>query len=287
MMLLKDGPKTLRLRLGCRFALECPQETASVFLVRPEPTASRRLLEEHWETEPAASYHDYRDLFGNACRRATLPAGPFALRYDALVETLSELDSVDPNAIENAPADLPDDVLVYTLPSRYCLSDVLGARALELFGRLSPGCSRVAAVCDWVHERIRFSYGASTVATTAADVLDSGSGVCRDFAHLAITFCRALNIPARYVFGYLPDIDVPPPDTPQDFCAWFEAYLGDRWWTFDPRNNRRRTGRVSIARGRDAADVAMVTTYGASLLEAMEVWADEVGIGGHTAATAS
>jgi transglutaminase-like putative cysteine protease len=283
-MLLNDPPKTLRLRLGCRLTFESARQTASVFLVRPEPTVSRRLIEEHWETDPATSYHDYRDLFGNACRRATLPTGPCALRYDALVETPPELDQVDSNAIENAPADLPDDVLVYTLPSRYCLSDALGARACELFGHLSPGWSRVAAVCEWVHERIRFSYGASTVTTTAADVLDNGSGVCRDFAHLAVTFCRALNVPARYVFGYLPDIDVRPPDTPQDFCAWFEAYLGDRWWTFDPRNNQRRRGRVPIARGRDAADVAMVTTYGASQLETMDVGADEVGIGGTAAA---
>lgn len=261
--------------MGNRFTFESAQPTPSVFLVRPEVGGSHRVVEEHWETEPLAGYHDYRDLYGNVCRRATLPTGPCALRYDAVVETLPEPDPVAPVAIEHFPADLPDEVLLYTLPSRYCLSDVLCGRTQELFGGLSPGWSRVQAICDWVHEQIHFSYGTSTVATTAADVLEKREGVCRDFTHLAMTFCRALDIPTRYVFGYIPDIDVPPPDSPMDFCAWFEAYLGGGWWTFDPRNNQRRKGRVTIARGRDAADVAMVTTYGPSTLQTMEVWADD------------
>jgi len=162
------------------------------------------------------------------------------------------------------------------MPSRYCLSDVLFPRAQELFGLTPPGWARVQAICDWVHTNIRFSYGTSTPATTALDVLANGIGVCRDFTHLAIAFCRALNIPARYAFGYLPDIDVPPATAPMDFCAWFEVYLGGRWYVFDARNNERRKGRVTIARGRDALDVAMLTTFGMVTLASMIVRADPV-----------
>jgi transglutaminase-like putative cysteine protease len=165
--------------------------------------------------------------------------------------------------------------LLFTLPSRYCLSDELSDTAWDLFGNTWPGWERVQAVCDWVHQNVRFQYGTSTPRTTAVDVYEKRVGVCRDFAHLALTFCRAMNIPARYTFGYLPDIGVPPPDEPMDFCAWFEAYLGGRWLTFDPRNNTRRVGRVVIGRGRDALDVAMVTTYGSHTLQSMVVWADE------------
>ena len=147
--------------------------------------------------------------------------------------------------------------------------------AWTLFGSAAPGWQRVEAICDWVHSEIKFGYLDTSPLATAADVFDRRAGVCRDFAHLAVTFCRALNIPARYAFGYLPDIDVPPPSDPMDFCAWMEVYLGGRWWTFDPRNNQARRGRVLIARGRDAVDVAMVSTYGGPQLRSMTVWANE------------
>ena len=166
--------------------------------------------------------------------------------------------------------ELPDEVLLYTLPSRFCLSDTLSDMAWQLFGAIEPGWARVQAICDWVHGNIRFQYGTSNSLTTSADVCSAGVGVCRDFAHLAVTFCRALNIPARYVFGYLPDIGVPPPDAQMDFCAWMEVYLAGRWWSFDPR-----VGRIPIGRGRDALDVALVTQYGPARLERMTVWADE------------
>jgi transglutaminase-like putative cysteine protease len=266
----------LRVRVGCALAYEFERPTPAIFLVRPEDGGSHHIVSEEWVTQPAAPYHDYTDLFGNACRRLTLPEGSVSLRYDAIVRTSPELDAVDCNAEQHLVQDLPDDVLVYTLPSRYCLSDVLGDRAMQLFGSAPLGRGCVEAICDWVHAHISFSAGASTQLTTAVDVLESGRGVCRDYAHLAITFCRAMNIPARYAFGYLPDIDVPPPYPDMDFCAWFEAYLGGMWWTFDPRNNERRKGRIRIALGRDALDVAMVTTYGASQFNAMSVWADEV-----------
>ena len=166
-------------------------------------------------------------------------------------------------------------MLIYTLPSRYCLPDMLGDEAWSRFGAMPLGYSRVQAICDYVNGHLTFEYGRSGPQTTAADANASGFGVCRDFTHLAISFCRALNIPARYVFGYLPDMDVPPDPAPMDFAAWMEVWLGDRWFTFDPRNNRRRKGRILIGSGRDASDVAMVTTFGAPLLESMIVQAQE------------
>jgi transglutaminase-like putative cysteine protease len=266
--------QSLQLRVGADFRMTSPQDTPAVFVIRPEARAPQWTLDEYWHTTPFVPYRDYTDLYGNVCRRMTLPAGTCSIAYDALVQTTGELDPVTPNARECPVAELPDDALVYTLPSRYCLSDVIFPRAQELFGAVPPGWSRVAAICDWVNANVSFAYGSSNAATTAADVLASGSGVCRDFAHLAITFCRALNIPARYAFGYLPDIDVPPPYAAMDFAAWFEAYLDGSWWLFDPRNNERRRGRVTIARGRDALDVAMVTTFGFSNLDSMTVRAD-------------
>jgi transglutaminase-like putative cysteine protease len=191
------------------------------------------------------------------------------------VEVPDELDAFVPDAPQLAPDVLPDDVLLYTLPSRYCLSDMLADVAWQHFGTTDPGWGRVQAICDFVHARINFAYGSSLPTTTAVDVYQNATGVCRDFAHLAIAFCRAMNIPARYVFGYLPDIDVPPPYATMDFCAWFEAFLGGTWYTFDARNNERRRGRAVIGRGRDALDVAMVTTYGPAQLHEMLVRADK------------
>ncbi len=198
------------------------------------------------------------------------------LRYDAIVEVPPCLDEADEAARELPPSALPDATLVYTLPSRYCLSDELADEAWRVFGSTPPGWGRVQAICDFVHENITWQAGASSPRTTALDVYASSLGVCRDFAHLAISFCRALNIPARYAFGYLPDIDLPPDGAPMDFGAWMEVWLGDRWYTFDPRNNQRRIGRVLIGRGRDALDCAMLTSYGNAGLETMLVWADEI-----------
>ena len=274
-------PETmLHVRVGCELAFEFANPTPAVFLVRPEDGGRHRVIREQWVTQPDAMYHDYTDLFGNACRRLTLPQGEVSLRYDAVVQTSPELDAVDWNVEQHLVQDLPDDVLVYTLPSRYCLSDVLVDRAAQLFGSAPRGRGCVQAICDWVNAHVTFVTGTSSQLTTAVDVFESGRGVCRDYAHLAITFCRAMNIPARYVFGYLPDLDVPPPYPTMDFCAWFEAYLGGMWWTFDPRNNEPRKGRIRVALGRDALDVAMLTTYGPSKFNTMSVWADEVNNGG-------
>ena len=205
----------------------------------------------------------------------TIPTGGAIVRYDALVEVPSSYDEIVPQAAQTPVEELPDEALIYTLPSRYCLSDALSDTAWSLFGQVTPGWPRVQAICDWVHTNVRFQYGSSTPMTTAVDIYEQRVGVCRDFTQLGVTFCRALNIPARYVFGYLPDIGVPPADSPMDFCAWFEAYLDGRWYSFDPRNNVPRIGRAVIGRGRDALDVAMVTTYGSPRLVTMVVWADE------------
>jgi transglutaminase-like putative cysteine protease len=233
-------------------------------------------VESGWQIEPSVDVHTYHDLYGNACTRLTIPVGQSSIQYDAIVDISDQPDDVAPEALQ-APVDaLPDSTLHFTLPSRYCLSDELVDDAWQLFGGTEPGWRRVQAVCDWVNENIGFAYGSSSTRTTAVDVFNGRAGVCRDFAHLAVAFCRALNIPARYVFGYLPDIPVPPNQTPMDFCAWIEVFLGGRWYTFDPRNNVPRVGHIVIGRGRDALDVAMVTSYGAAILEDMTVWADEV-----------
>lgn len=265
----------MEIRVGCDFHYETEWPTPTIMQVQPHDVGNHRTLRQHWEFDPNVPVHEFRDIYGNTCRRFTMPGGPFHMRFDATVEVPDGLDPLHPQARQIPVEDLPDDTLLYTLPSRYCLSDVLSGPAWDLFGSTEPGWGRVQAICDWVHEHVRFQYGTSTPLTTAVDVYERGVGVCRDFAHLALTFCRALNIPARYAFGYLPDIGVPPPDDPMDFCAWFEVYLDDRWWTFDPRNNQRRTGRVVIGRGRDALDVAMSTTYGPHTLQEMVVWADE------------
>jgi transglutaminase-like putative cysteine protease len=266
---------SLRVRVGCEFSYETVGETPAVLLIRPEDVG-HRVLTEAWSTLPKVPFHDFRDLYGNRARRLTMPAGRISLRYDAHVDVSPDPAETSFSARELPVQELPDEVLVYTLPSRFCLSDELSNEAWRLFGTVEPGWTRVQAICDYVHGALNFGYGTSQPFTTAVDALRARAGVCRDFAHVAITFCRALNIPARYTFGYLPDIDVPLADTPMDFCAWFEAYLGDRWWTFDPRNNVRRIGHIAIARGRDALDTAMVTTYGTARLDTMVVWADEV-----------
>ncbi|HVM04824.1 MAG TPA: transglutaminase family protein [Acidimicrobiales bacterium] len=264
-------------RVGCEFRHTAGAPTPSVWQVRPRRDGPHRLVDERWEVSPACDLAGYLDLFGNRCDRLTLPVGSSVVRYDAVAEVAGTVDDADPDAPQLAVEDLPDETLVHLLPSRLCFPELLAAEAWALFGSGPVGWRRVQAVCDWVHDNVRYDDADSTPATTALDVWERRAGVCRDFAQLAITFCRSLNIPARYVFGYLPDVGVPPPDYPMDFCAWFEAHLGGRWWTFDPRNNQRRAGRVVIGRGRDAVDVAMLTTYGAPVLDRMTVWADEVG----------
>jgi transglutaminase-like putative cysteine protease len=265
----------VRVHVGCEFVHRADAAVHAVLQVEPRLDAELALIDEQWHSEPPVATSRYVDGFGNLCRRVNMPAGESLLRYSAVVELAGVPDARAPHARELPASELPDDTLTFTLPSRLCGSDELGTTAWDLFGELGPGWPRVQAICDWVHEQISFGYGTSTTVSTANDVFVTRRGVCRDFAHLAVTFCRALNIPARYTFGYLPDIGVVPPEDPMDFCAWMEVYLDGSWSTFDPRNNEPRVGRVLIGRGRDAVDVAMVTTYGPVQLVSMRVWADE------------
>jgi transglutaminase-like putative cysteine protease len=261
-------------RVGCQFDYETVGTAPSVWQVRPRPDSVHRVVVADWT--PPAPARMYEDAFGNLCDRLTLPSGASVLRYDATVEVPSTADDVNTTATADAIDELPDEAFVYLLPSRFCWPDLLHDAAWDLFGSTQPGWSRVQTVCDWVHDNIRFEAGATTRVTTASDVWESRVGVCRDFTQLGITLCRALNVPSRYVAGYLPDIGVAPLDLPMDFSSWFEAWLDGRWWTFDPRNNVPRIGRVVIARGRDALDGAMVTSWGAAQLQTMAVWAEEV-----------
>ncbi|HEY0752425.1 MAG TPA: transglutaminase family protein [Ktedonobacteraceae bacterium] len=265
----------MHIRVGCEFRYEATWPTPTVMLVQPHPDYDQQIVYEDWQFTPDLTLTSFHDIYNNHSRRFLLPTGVQSVRYDALVKVADSVDEVAPEAEQMPVETLPDDVLHYLLPSRFCQSDVLSNTAWQLFGQTAPGWARVQAICDWVHNNIRFQYGTSTPLTDAVDIYLQRVGVCRDFTQLAVTFCRALNIPTRYVFGYIPDIDVPPPDAPMDFCAWMEVYLSGRWWTFDPRNNTPRVGRVLIGRGRDALDVAMITTYGSPLLQQMIVWADE------------
>lgn len=264
-----DDPLTLT--VGCEFGFDAPLTTSAVLQVAPSFEPTVQIRHERWDTD--ADHHGYIDLYGNRCERFTVPPGPSRLAYEAEVVVTAPRDVIEPDAPETPSAALPDECLSFVLPSRFCLPDELGNEAWQRFGELTPGWGRVQAVVDCVHDLIEFDYEASNPWTTAADALRERRGVCRDYAHLAISFCRALNIPSRYVFGYISDVGVPAPTEPMDFAAWFEAYLDGEWRTFDPRNNTPRVGRVVVGRGRDAADVALVTSLGALPLTAFEVTA--------------
>ena len=269
---LKD---TLRLRVGCTFAYDLAGPCSALIQVAVQRTDIIGLLREVWEIEPPAGLTPLSDLYGNTVQRVVMPTGPLRLSYDATVEVRGRFDEVDTGSPQHPIEDLPAEALHYLLASRYCESDALMSTAWELFGDTGAGWARAQAICDWVHDNVEFRYMSSDPLATARTVFDRRRGVCRDFAHLFITFCRATNLPARYVFGYMPDLFVEPSPDPMDFCAWAEVYLGDRWWTFDPRNNQRRAGRVVVGRGRDAVDVAMLTTWGPAEFKSLEVWADE------------
>ena len=271
--LRSDG--RLAMAVGCEFGFEAPQATTAVLQVAPALDPSLQLRREHWDTE--AVHHGYTDIYGNRCERFTIPPGSSRLTYEAHVVLDSPLDTIEADANETPPTSLPDDTLNFIMPSRFCLPDELGSEAWQRFGELAPGWGRVQAVTDYVHELIEFDHDATNPWTTAADALRARQGVCRDYAHLAISFCRALNIPSRYVFGYISEVGVAEPVLPMDFAAWFEAYLDGEWHTFDPRNNTPRIGRVVVGRGRDAADVALVTSLGSLTLTAFTVKAEQLG----------
>lgn len=267
----------MKLRVGYRLRYEVARPTPMVLMLNIHfSRVSDMSMPDHIVCRPSVPITGYRDGFGNWCSRIVAPAGSLQLSAETVVNDTGDPDPVLPDARQTAVEDLPEETLVYLLGSRFCDSDRLGEMAWSLFSRSRPGWERVQAVCDFVHGRIVFGYEHASATRTASEAYREGVGVCRDYAHLAVAFCRALNIPARYCTGYLSDIGTPPPHPAGDFAAWFEAYLDGRWYTFDPRNNVPRIGRVLIARGRDAADVALTTTFGPNTLTGFEVWTDEV-----------
>ncbi|MEO8621020.1 MAG: transglutaminase family protein [bacterium] len=265
----------MRLRVGCEFQFESEQPVATVMLVAARTDGAHEMIQESRRTQPTLVVRDFRDAFSNNCWRLEVPLGRSCIRYDAMVDVDDTPDQRRPGALLFAPADIPDAVLGFTLPSRYAESDQVANEAWTLFGDTPPTWERVQAICDWVHANIVYDPTAVLTHGTARQLLDGRRGVCRDFALLVTAFCRALNIPARYTFGYLPDVGASTPET-MDFHAWTEVFIANQWFTFDARHNTPRVGRVVVGFGRDAADVAMATSYGALTLNSMQVWAEEV-----------
>ncbi|HEX4230828.1 MAG TPA: transglutaminase family protein [Bryobacteraceae bacterium] len=264
------------IRLGYDIHFNVPSPTPMIALLHVYPQRAKDLREpDELRTEPAVAIEEYIDSFGNRCSRLVTPPGNIRLYACTLIEDSGREDPVVPNARQHELQDLPAGTLQFLLASRYCEVDLMSNIAMELFSGTEPGWPRVAAICSWVHQKVQFGYPFARSTRTALDTYTERMGVCRDFQHLAITFCRAMNIPARYATGYLGDIGVPV-DSAMDFSAWFEAYLDGAWRTFDARHNRPRIGRVLMAVGRDAADVALTTSFGNARLTQFTVVTDEV-----------
>ncbi len=266
------------IRIGFEIVFEVPAPVPMLLILSTHSDRDGSIRRQgRLRVEPEVPVETFVDSFGNRCGRLLAPAGTFRLWDDAVVEDSGLPDEFAPYAIQHHVEDLPANVLPYLLASRYCEVDRLSEIAWSLFGHTPEGWGRVQAICEWVHGHIQFGYQFARPTKSAYDVFEERRGVCRDFTHLALTFCRCMNIPARYATGYLGDIGVPVSPSPMDFSGWFEVYLGGRWYTFDARHNAPRIGRVVMARGRDAVDVALTTSFGTSTLKKFVVWTDEVG----------
>jgi len=262
----------MKLRVGYELVYECPQPTPMMLMLNTHYSRVDHVVEaDLLRTDPPVPIRHYRDGFGNLCARILAPPGRITLSTTALLEVPAEPETRPAEGWQHAVEDLPDDSLVFLLGSRYCETDLLSNIAWDLFGNAAPGAARVQTICDFVHNHIRFGYAHARPTKTAWEAYQERQGVCRDFAHLAVTLCRAMNIPARYCTGYISDIGTPKPWTSMDFAAWFEAYVGGSWQTYDPRNNVPRIGRVLMARGRDAADVALSNIFGPNSLVKFDV----------------
>jgi transglutaminase-like putative cysteine protease len=265
------------IRLGYDIRFDINQAVPMVAILTVHPSRRHDLQEpDRVQVDPPVPTEEYLDSFGNICTRFLAPPGMVSLTNSTLITDSGELDAVNPDAREVPVDELPPEVLRYLMASRFCEVDLLSNTAAELFGGLPRGWSRVMAICAWVNEKVTFSYPRARPTRTALDVYTERVGVCRDFQHLAITMCRCLNIPARYATGYLGDIGVPDSGTPMDFSAWFEVFLEGRWWTCDARHNAPRIGRVLLATGLDATDVAISTSFGSARLSHFTVTTDEV-----------
>jgi transglutaminase-like putative cysteine protease len=265
------------LRIGYDLLYALPQPTPMILALNVHYSRAADLVQpDHVLTTPRVGIRSYRDGFGNWCSSLLAPAGSFRLHAETLIHDSGAPDPIVADAQQHPVESLPAETIVFLLGSRYCETDRMTEIAWKLFGQTPIGWRRVQAICDYVHRHIEFGYEHARSTKTAYEAFVERRGVCRDFAHLAITFCRCMNIPARYCTGYLGDIGTPPPYSPGDFAGWFEAYLGGAWHIFDPRNNVTRICRVLIARGRDASDVAITTTFGPNTLERFVVVTDEV-----------
>jgi transglutaminase-like putative cysteine protease len=267
----------MKIRVGCDLTYECAAPTPMVLMLNVHPSRVADLLAPDLiRVAPIRPLSTYIDMFGNTCVRLVAPAGDIRIVTDTLVADSGRPDPVAPDARQHPISDLPHDALMFLMASRYCETDRLMDFAWKQFGKTPEGWARVQAIVDFVHNHIEFDYLRARVTRSAADAFEERVGVCRDYAHLAVALCRCMNIPARYVTGYLGDIGVPFDPAPMDYSAWFEVYLGGRWYTFDARHNVPRIGRIVIARGRDAADVAITTSFGWHRLKNFTVWTDEV-----------
>lgn len=266
----------MRIVVGCEMTYDFTYDTPVVAMLNVHASRFSDLERpDHLLTMPSVPLEGYRDSFGNWCNRFVAPAGRFTLKTDTVVRDHGNWDPTEPTAPQDAVQSLPAETLLYLLGSRYCETDRLLQTAWDLFGAMAPGWSRVQAICDYVHARISFSYRHSRPTRTALEAFEERCGVCRDYAHLAIAFCRCLNIPARYCTGYISDVGLPPPHAPGDFAAWMQVFLNGRWHIFDPRNNSPRIGRILIAYGRDAADVPLTLTFGPNTLLNFRVTTEE------------
>ena len=265
------------IRIGHELTFDLKEPVAMTLLLDVHPDRAGDVRVYKSRVEPDIPVHKFTDSFGNVCARIYAPAGKLKLWADGVVEDSGLTDPVVLDAEQHSVSELPDECLQFLLNSRYCEVDKLVPVAWELFGECAPGWGRVQAICDWVHQKVTFGYAFARPTKSAIDVYVERLGVCRDFSHLALTFCRCMNIPARYSTGYLGDIGVPLSASPMDFSGWFEVFLGGKWHTFDARHNTRRIGRIVMARGRDATDCALTTSYGSAPLVGFKVWTDEVG----------
>jgi transglutaminase-like putative cysteine protease len=266
----------MRIKVGCELSFDFPQATPLIAMLNVHFSRVSDLERpDHLMTSPPVPVEGYRDSFGNWCNRLVAPAGRFTLGTDTVIRDTGQPDMPQLDAVQHQVQLLPGEAIQFLLGSRYCETDRLADEAWRLFKDTPLGWARVQAVCDFVHNHIRFNYAQASATRTAAEAYAERRGVCRDFAHLAVTFCRCLNIPARYCTGYVSDISLPPPYAPMDFAAWMEVYLGGRWHAFDPRNNAPRIGRVLMAYGRDAADVPLTHSFGPNTLAGFRVWTDE------------
>ena len=267
----------MHIRVGYEFVYDCAQPTPMILTLDVHPSRARDIVREpQMMTDPAVPQTSYTDSFGNVCKRVVAPAGGIRIYADGVVRDSGKPDPVVPDAVQHPVEDLPSDTLLFLLPSRYCEVDLMLDLAWKLFEKTPLGWARVQAICDFAHNHVVFGYEHARSTRTAEQAHAEKIGVCRDFTHLAVTLCRCMNIPARYCTGYLGDIGVPLDPNPMDFSAWFEVYLGGRWYTFDARHNTPRIGRILIARGRDAADVPISTTFGPNKLKGFKVVTDEI-----------